>query len=190
MELKHPDPPNLAPHSRVDALMNSRRFSVLVFASVLACVGPGGCASLRRGSEDVTVTLANLRPLESTALESRLVLTIRVTNAGPEPLRLAGSRHRLALNGHALGVAVTPEALELPALSTSTQEVVFNLSHLALIPLVRELRREPAASYEIESTFFGAGGAARRLTTRHAGRIDLSGLAQASSAADAAGVTP
>lgn len=162
--------------------MNSRRFFGLVLVAILACAGLGGCASLHRDSKDVSVSLANLRPLESTALESRLVLTIRVTNAGPEALRLSGSRHRLALNGHALGVAVTPEALELPALSTTTQEVVFNLSHLALIPLVRELQREPVARYDIESTFFGAGGASRGLTSRHEGRLDLSGLARASSA--------
>jgi LEA14-like dessication related protein len=171
--------------------MNSRRFLVFAFASVLACAGLGGCASLRRSSEDVSVSLANLRPLESTALESRLVLTIRVTNASPEALHLSGSRHRLALNGHALGVAVTPEAIELPALSTTTQEVVFNLSHLALIPLVRELRQEPAARYDIESTFFGASRSSRGMTARHTGRLDLSGFAQASSAAGAgAGATP
>lgn len=139
------------------------------------------------------MSLANLRPLESNALESRLVLTIRVTNASPEALHLSGCRHRLVLNGRALGVAVTPETLEIPALSTSTQEVVFNLSHLALIPLVRELRREPVARYDIESTFFGAGGASRGVTTRHTGRLDLSGFAQASSAAaggGGAGVAP
>lgn len=169
--------------------MKLRRPPFLCFAAVLACfaLGLGGCASLRRGSEDVSVSLANLRPLESTAFESRVVLTVRVTNAGPAPLRLAGSRHRLALNGHALGVAVTPDALELPGLSTATQEVVFNLSHLALIPLVRELRQEPAARYEIESTFFGVGAVSRGVTARQVGRIDLSGFA---STAAAPGLAP
>lgn len=157
-----------------------RRFLPLFLALALAVasLGLGGCASFRRSSEDVSVSLVNLRPLESTAFESRVVLTVRVTNASPGPLRLSGSRHRLALNGHALGVAVTPGALELPGLSTATQEVVFNLSHLALIPLVRELRQEPAARYEIESTFFGSGSSLRGVTARQSGRIDLSGFAR------------
>lgn len=164
--------------------MNFRRLPpcVVALAFALASIGVGGCASFRRASEDVSVSLANLRPLESTAFESRVVLTVRVTNAGPEPLRLAGSRHRLAINGRALGVAVTPDALELPGLSTATQEVVFNLSHLALIPLVHELRQEPAARYEIESTFFGAGASSRGVTARQSGRIDLSGFARTAAA--------
>lgn len=153
-----------------------RRLGLLLIA--LAGLGLGGCASFRRSSDDVAVVLTNLRPLEGTAFESRVVLTIRVTNAGPEPLRLSGSRHRLVLNGHALGFAVSPEALELAGLSTVTQETTFNLSHLALIPLVGELRREPTALYEIESTFFGAGILSRGVSTRHTGRVDLSALAQ------------
>jgi hypothetical protein len=149
---------------------------------VLACAGLAGCASWPQGNDQVSVSLADLRPLDSTALESRLALTVRVTNAGPEPLRLAGARHRLVLNGRALGVAVTPEALEVPGLSTATQEAVFNLSHLALLPVLRELRGGGGARYELESTFFGAGGRGRGFTARQSGRIDLSALAPAGGA--------
>jgi hypothetical protein len=156
--------------------MTTRRLVLLALS--LACIGLGGCASFRRQSDDVSVTLANLRPAESTAFESSVVLTVRVTNAGAEALHFSGSRHRLVVNGHALGVAVTPEPLELPGLTTATQEVTFNLSHLALIPLVGELRREPTALYEIESTFFGGGMLSRGMLASHTGRIDLSGLAQ------------
>lgn len=153
-----------------------RRLALLALA--LACLALGGCASFRRASDEVSVTLVNLRPLESTAFETRLVLTVRVTNAGPEPLRLSGARHRLALNGRSLGSAVTPEALEIPGLSSTTQEATFNLSHLSLLPLVQELRRDPAARYEMDSAFFGAGARSRGLTTRHAGRLDLSAFAR------------
>jgi hypothetical protein len=150
---------------------------VLIPLLALACLLASGCASFPRASDDVSVTLVNLRPLESTPFETRLVLTVRVTNAGPEPLRLSGARHRLALNGRALGSAVTPEALEIPALSSATQEATFNLSHLALLPLLHELRRDPSARYEMESAFFGSGLSSRRLTTRHEGRLDLSAFA-------------
>ena len=156
--------------------MNFRRIAFLVLS--LACIGLGGCASFRRQSSDVSVTLANMRPAESTAFESSVVLTVRVTNASPEALHLSGSRHRLVINGRALGVAVSAESLELAGLSTATQEATFTLSHLSLIPLVNELRRDPTALYEIESTFFGAGLWSRGLSTRQTGRVDLSAFSQ------------
>jgi hypothetical protein len=140
------------------------------------------CASAPRVPERLSVGLVDLRPLESTAFESRLVLVVRVTNASLEPLRLTGSRHHLALNGRALGTAVSPEPLEIPALSSATQELTFNLSHLALLPLVQEFRRQSTARYEIESTFFGAGFLARGLTARQSGALDLAGLAGAAEA--------
>ncbi len=161
----------------------SRRLLVLLLG--LACAGLAGCATLRRDADEVTVGLADLRPLDATAFESRLVLVVRVTNAGPAPLSLSGARHRLTLNGHALGAAVTSEPLELAGLSSATQEVVFNLSHLALLPLVGELRREPAARYEIESTFFGAGVFSRGIVARQEGRIDLAAFARAAEPAAA-----
>lgn len=149
------------------------------FALLLTCAGLAGCASFRRAPDLITVGLADLRPMDSTAFESRLALTVRVTNSSPEPLRLSGSRHRLVLNGRALGTAVSPETLEVPGLSTTTQELTFNLSHLALLPLVQELRRDPTARYEMVSTFFGAGSLSRGFTTKQSGALDLAGLARA-----------
>ncbi len=155
--------------------MSNRRLAAFVFALGALCVA--GCASFPRQSDDVSVSLVDVRPLETRSLESRLVLTVRVTNAGTEPLRLSGSRHRLVVNGRALGVALSSDPLEVPALSTATQEATFNLSHLALIPLATELRGEPVAAYQIESTFFGAGWTSRGISVRQNGRVDLSALA-------------
>jgi len=155
--------------------MSNRRLAAFVFALGALCIA--GCASFPKRSDDVSVSLVDVRPLETRSFESRLVITVRVTNAGTEPLRLSGSRHRLVVNGRALGVALSSDALEVPALSTATQEATFNLSHLGLIPLATELRREPVAAYQIESTFFGAGWASRGIAVRQNGRVDLSALA-------------
>lgn len=155
--------------------MFPRRIVPLVFALVAVCIA--GCASFPRRSDDVSVSLIDVRSLETRSFESSLVLTVRVTNAGTEPLRLSGARHRLVVNGRALGVALSSDALEVAALSTATQEATFNLSHLGLIPLASELRREPVAAYQIESTFFSADWASRGIAVRQNGRVDLSALA-------------
>lgn len=157
--------------------MKPRRL-VLLVVSVLG-LALGGCASLRHGSDVLSVNLVDVRPLESHAFESSLVLAVRVTNSGPEPLRLSGARHRLTVNGRELGIALNAESVEVPGLSTVVQEATFNLSHLALIPLANELRREPVAVYKIESKLFGGGFLSRGFEVRESGRVDLSALAQA-----------
>ncbi len=163
--------------------MHLRRFSPLVCALLL--LGLAGCASTPRPAERLSVGLVDLRPLDSTLFESRLVLVVRITNPSPDPLRFGGSRHELALNGRSLGTAVSPESIEVPGLSTATREFTFNLSHLALLPLVQELRGQPLARYEIESTFYGAGTRSRGLSARQSGAIDLAGLGRALGAASA-----
>ena len=156
--------------------MTPRRLCLFLLA---VCIGlASGCATLRRSSDDLTVSLVNLQPLDGTAFESRLALTVRVTNTRPDPVRFAGARHRLIVNGRSLGIAVTPESLEVPGLSTTTQEAAFTVGHIALLPLLNELRTAPVARYEIESTFFGSG-LSRDLAVRRGGQLDLSNLARA-----------
>ena len=145
-------------------------------AALLLALSPG-CATFPRSTDDLAVTLANLHPIEATTFETRLALTVRFTNQSPRPLSLSGSRHSLALNGRTIGTAVNAEPLELPALSTQTQEITLTLSNFALLGLVRELQRNPVALYRIESTLFTSGTFSRALRTRQTGTLDLTALA-------------
>ncbi len=145
-------------------------------AALVLLLSPG-CATFPKTSDDLVVTLADLHPVEATTFETRLALTVRFTNQGPRPLSLSGSRHSLALNGRTVGTAVSAEPLELPALSTQTQEITLNLSNFALLALVRELQRNPVALYRIESTLFAAGTFSRALRTQQTGTLDLTALA-------------
>ena len=72
---------------------------------------------------------------------------------------------------------MSAEPLELPALSTQTQEITLTLSNFALLGLVRELQRNPVALYRIESTLFTSGTFSRALRTRQTGTLDLTALA-------------
>jgi LEA14-like dessication related protein len=156
-----------------------RPFSALIavfLASLVFLLSPG-CATFSKSTDDLAVTLADLRPIEATTFETRLALTVRFTNQSPRPLSLSGSRHALALNGRTVGTAVSAEPLELPALSTQTQEITLNLSNFSLLALVRELQRNPVALYKIESTLFASGAFSRSLRAQQTGTLDLSTLA-------------
>lgn len=154
----------------------SSRLAVFLFA--LACALLPGCATAPRATaDDVAVTVVDVRPLEATAFEARLAVTVRLTNQSPRPLAFTGSRHALTLNGRAIGTAVNPEAVELAALTTTTREVTLNVSNFALLGLVREVQRSPSVRYEITSTFFAPGAFARDLRVAHSGALDLAALA-------------
>ena len=150
--------------------------SALFLSALLLGLLPG-CAAFPKASDDLAVTLSNLHPVEATTFETRLALTVRFTNQSPRPLSLSGSRHSLTLNGRTVGTAVSAEPLDLPALSTQTQEITLNLSNFALLALVRELQRNPVALYRIESTLFASGPFSRALRTQQTGTLDLTTLA-------------
>lgn len=153
---------------------------LVAFFIALACAFLPGCATAPRATaDDVAVTVTDVRPLEATAFEARLAVTVRLTNQSPRPLAFTGSRHALTLNGRAIGTAVNPEAVELAALSTTTREVTLNVSNFALLGLVRDIQRSPSVRYEITSTFFAPGPFARDLRVAHSGDIDLAALAGA-----------
>ncbi len=161
--------------SRAIALPASR---LVVFLLALACGLLPGCATApRAAADDVAVTVSDVRPLEATAFETRVAVTLRLTNQSPHPLAFTGSRHALALNGRAIGTAVNADAVELAALSTLTREVTLNVSNFALLSLVREIQRNPSVRYEITSTFFAPGAFARDLHVAHSGDLDLGALA-------------
>ncbi len=136
----------------------------------------GGCASPSAGPA-LAVSLVDVRPQEATTFETRLLVTVRLTNPSPTDISFKGSSHELVINGRAMGGAVSSEALTVPALSSVTQETTLNLSNIALIGLARELQRQPAATYSIRSTLFTGGSFSRSIRAEHAGMINLAALA-------------
>ncbi|HEX2855523.1 MAG TPA: LEA type 2 family protein [Opitutaceae bacterium] len=136
------------------------------------------CATLApRGVIDVSVV--DIRPTQAALLETTAVLTLRFTNASPEPLQLKGSSHRLYLNGSSIGRAVSNDSLTIPALSTATQQVTVYLENLTLVRKATEFSRSPTAiAYRLESQLFTVDGtsATNRLRATATGELDIRGL--------------
>lgn len=141
-------------------------------------LGVAGCATLGdRGL--IGVSIVNLRLQQASLLETSAELTVRYTNESTEPVMLAGAAHRLYLNDTYVGRGVTSEHMTIPALGTTTQNVVVYLENLTLFRKAAELSgaQSPAVAYRLESRLHPAEGSALgglRLTS--AGELDLGTL--------------
>lgn len=142
---------------------------VVVIALFLA-----SCASFPRGG-GLGVSLVNVLPRQASLFETSAELTLRLTNDAMEPFTLAGSAHRLFLNGSYVGRAVSSERLTIPQLGTATQTVIVYLENLTLVRKVAELGQAPAIAYRLESLLHPAeGGRFGSFKTSTTGELDLS----------------
>lgn len=149
-------------------------FFGLLFSCLLLGLA-GGCASLSEGDFDVTV--AHVNSATGTEGEVQLAFTLRLQNATPEPIVIEGAAHKLYLNGVYVGQGLSNERIEVPRLSTVTQQVTVNLSALRLARVAFDVYRSQKASYRVESTLYSAGKlGTRRLHAHKEGAVDLAGL--------------
>jgi hypothetical protein len=151
--------------------MPRRPLSLLALLGCLALLGPAGC-STTDGTGGMGVRLANLRFTGATAFETTAVFTIRLQNETTSPIRLKGAVHRVTLNGLKIGDGVTNQELDLPGLSSTTQDVEIHFSNLRLATRLKGLIDSRAFDYSLDSTLHGVGpfGSTRVKT---AGRLDL-----------------
>jgi LEA14-like dessication related protein len=151
---------------------------ILFSASIVVAliIGLNGCATLPQ-ENGVAVSLVSIRPLQSTLFETSAELTLRYTNESTRPLTIAGSTHRLYLNGTYVGRGITSERLTIPQLGTMTQTLTAHVENLALMKKAQELGTAANVNYRIESRLHAAdeqGGGTFAATST--GQLDLSGL--------------
>ncbi len=151
--------------------MKLRLRSLCSLVGCVALLGLTGCASTG-DSGGMSVRLANLRFTGATAFETTAVFTIRLQNETTSPIRLKGAVHRVTLNGLKIGDGVTNQELDLPGLSSTTQDVEIHFSNLRLATRLKGLLDSRAFDYSLDSTLHGVGpfGSTRVKT---AGRLDL-----------------
>lgn len=139
----------------------------------------GGCVSAP-GPEEFEVTLVNVASQQAGGGgvgEAALTFTIRLQNAMPEPIVLTGGAHRIYLNNVYIGQALSDERVEVPRLSTATEDVTVRLSTLRLARALYGVYRSQRVDYRVASTLYAEQkGSPRRFRTEKAGTVDLSGL--------------
>lgn len=155
--------------------MRPRTLTALLATALVALLLSACASGGKLGG--VTVSVVDVRSAEPALLETKAVVTVRYTNENVVPLGISGSRHRLFINGTAVGLAVSNAAVGLPPLSSATQEVTVLINNLAAVSMLQELSRRPQASYRIESTLFvDAGDDRLDIKTQADGVVDLSAL--------------
>jgi LEA14-like dessication related protein len=141
---------------------------MLGFAALLA-----GCSSAVR-PDSVTVSVADLKPADASATETRIIVTLRFTSESLNAFGFLGSTHKLYLNGGYVGKAVSSKALGLPPLSTATQDVTMVLENAALVRQLLSAGGEPVVRYRLESVLHTkSGDDEMRVKSKYEGSIDL-----------------
>lgn len=141
-----------------------------------------GLASCAAGPdpEDLEVTVVHVAssPAGGGGLgEVALTFTLRWQNARPVPVVLTGGAHRVHLNGVYVGQALSADRVEVPRLSTATQEVTLRLGTWRLARALSAVYRSQQVDYRVTSTLYAEeGGRNRRFRTERHGTVDGSAL--------------
>ena len=110
-----------------------------------------GCAR----EDGPAVSLIDVHFQAATVLETTAVFTLRLENNLPEPLHLNGSVHKIYLNGLYIGSGLSDAPLDVPRLSTATDDVTVHLSNLAMATRVKSVIESKSFDYRIVSKFYG-----------------------------------
>lgn len=106
-----------------------------------------GCASMQMREDRVRVTIADLRPLESTLMEQRYLVKIRLQNRSKEALTIDGMSFDLDLNGKRFASGVSNQKATIDGFSDSMLEVKLSSTVFGLI------KQFSALQDRVDSTF-------------------------------------
>jgi LEA14-like dessication related protein len=113
-----------------------------------------GCASLQNREDRIRVTIADLKPLESTLMEQRYLIKIRVQNRSKEALNVDGMSFDLDLNGKRFASGVSNQKATIPGYGESMLEVKLSSTVFGLIKQfgVLQDRQNAAFDYQISGS--------------------------------------
>ena len=126
-----------------------------------------GCAS----QPPVDVFVIRLTPLESTGLEQRLRIDLRVQNPTDQPISVRGIQLGLDVNGRPLARGVSNEAFTVPSLGEATTSIVTSTSLFDLLRQVIGLESRQALDYSLKGHLYRDGGWPGSLRFERAGTL-------------------
>ncbi len=157
-------------HRKVSSPRRAASARILTLAAAL--VLSAGCASF--GLTPPDVSLVDLKFTDLTVFETSGIFTVRLTNENPEPLFVEGGVYNLYLGGLRVGKGLSDHRLEVPPLSTATDEVELHLNNLAIATQLRSIYDSGVADYRIKGKVYVEGTyGRRRVTIENEGRFDF-----------------
>ncbi|MEW8030457.1 MAG: LEA type 2 family protein [Candidatus Thiodiazotropha sp.] len=109
-----------------------------------------GCASLQTQQERIRVTIADLKPLESTLMEQRYLVKIRLQNRSKEALRIDGMSFDLDLNGKRFASGVSNQEATVQGFSESMLEVKLSSTVFGLIKQFGALQDRQSGTFDYQ----------------------------------------
>ncbi|MEW8505881.1 MAG: LEA type 2 family protein [Candidatus Thiodiazotropha sp.] len=130
-------------------IFSRNRFSALMLLSTLILI-LSGCASLQMQEERIRVTIADLKPLESTLMEQRYLVKIRLQNRSKEELKIDGMSFDLDLNGKRFASGVSSQEASVAGFSESILEVELSSTVFGLIKQFSALQDRKNGSFDYQ----------------------------------------
>jgi LEA14-like dessication related protein len=106
---------------------------VFILCLTLAMALLQGCATLRSGFEEPTITVADLRIREIKAFEATFLLELRIMNPNDFALDLNGLNCALNVEGNHLATGISNERQEIPAYGNQTVTIMVYASTVDVV---------------------------------------------------------
>ncbi len=125
--------------------------------------------------ESFDVSLVTLAGGNATLWETEAVVTVRLQNATPNDISITGAAHKLYLNGTYVGQGLSSEAVTVPRLGTTTQNITVHLKNFTVVRKLIGMQETRVAAYKVESRIYGAvaGGGSRSFRAMKEGSVNL-----------------
>jgi LEA14-like dessication related protein len=120
------------------------------FLILLVLITLSGCATLQPQKDRVRVTIADLKPLESTLMEQRFEVKIRLQNRSKETLNIDGLSFDLDLNGKRFASGVSNQATTVEGFGESTMKVTISSTVFGLIKQFGVLQDRQGGSFDYQ----------------------------------------
>ena len=132
------------------------------------------CASLMPTSDSLKVNLSSMQMLESTLMEQRYRIRIRVQNRSRSEMHVVGLSFDLELNGSEFASGVSSQAVTIEPLSEALLSVDLTSTLFGLVRQIRSMQQlqDKPLSYVFSGVFY-TSEAAFGIAFKEQGEIDL-----------------
>ncbi len=147
--------------------------SVFLFLLVLS-----GCASIAPQPDQFKVNISSMRMLESTLMEQRFQVSLRVMNRGREAVSIDGMSFDIELNGKDFASGVSNEKVTIPAFSEGIVSVNVTSTIFGIIRQLHGMQQDKAKTfhYQISGSIYPSNSLLS-IPFKEEGEIDLNAAA-------------
>lgn len=129
--------------------MNKAISKIRVAAILLAILGTAGCAGVGQRLDPPRVSLANIKVLEVTGLETAFEIQLRVINANAVDLNVKGINAELDINGQSFATGVSNTPVDIPSYGTELVTVTVYSSVIKMFRSAYGLKDSEELKYRL-----------------------------------------